>query len=325
MQKICKTCGCEVDIMNLAMCVKCGAILCEECATSNKFKCKDCGGENKPKFELEFVRRSHIENYKDCPYSFYLEVIKGMEVPPNIYAYIGIELHDLYDRHQKGEINDEEVRQGTVDAILSCYGVYDEELIKKLEVKAHKATESFLSIYSSLPGNLVTTEQTLFINVKEGLPKVRITMDMIREDEEGNLHIYDYKTGKVMTGQHLATNLQIPLYIKAVQDNYNKPVKSFTLLYLSEGKERVYHHVGGDRYECTVKKRVYKISLDATMKEIQSIFGKITQGKFNIPDRPNYFYCKQCHFGNVGICERADRQKWINANGKEEEFNWGKK
>ncbi|HSQ90173.1 RecB family exonuclease [Romboutsia sp.] len=321
--KVCKTCGCEVDIINIAMCVKCGDTLCEACALANKFKCKECNGE-KPKFELDFIRRSHIDTYKACPYAFYLEVIKGMEVPMNIYAHVGIELHELYDKHQKGEIDKQEVSSGTTETILSCRGKWDDELVNKLDIKAQKATEHYLSICDDLPGKLVITEETLFINIKEGLPKVRITMDMIREDEEGNLHILDWKTGKVMTGQNLATNLQVPLYIKAVQDNYGKPVKSFTLIYLSEGKERKYVHVGEDRYECTVKKRVYKISIGDTIKEIQSLFGKIIGGLFNIPDRPNYFHCKQCHFGDNGTCARSDKQRWVNANQNNNiESGWG--
>lgn len=323
MKKYCKDCGEELNVMNIAMCIKCSVPLCETCATSNKFMCKECNPSQKTIVDLEFIRRSHIEDYKDCPYYFYLQVIKGIEVPANIYAHIGIELHDLYDKHQKGEISLSEVRSKTTEAILSCRGKWDDELVDKLAIKAEKCTVAYEGLHNKLPGKLVTTEQTLFINIKEGLPKVRITMDMIREDEEGNLHIYDYKTGKVMVGQHLATNLQVPLYIKAVQDNYGKPVKSFTLLYLSEGKERVYKHVEGDKYECTVKKRVYKVSIDQTIKEVQSIFGKIKGGKFSIPDRPNFFKCNNCYFREIGKCAGSDNQKWINANGKEEEFVWG--
>ena len=319
----CIDCGEEITIMNKAMCVKCEKIICETCALGGKFKCKECNGENTSKFNLDFIRRSHIETYKSCPYAFYLEVIKGMEVPMNIYAQVGIDLHDAYDLHQKGEIDEQGVRLKTIESIVNCRGKWDDELVNKLEEKANKATEGYLGIHDSLPGKLVITEETLFITVKEGLPKIRITMDMIREDEEGNLHILDWKTGKVMSGQHLATNLQVPLYIKAVQDNYKRPVKSFTLIYLSEGKQRKYEHVGGDRYECLVRKRVYKISVDEAIKEVQSLFGKIKGGLFSIPDRPNYFFCKQCHFGKEGICAKADTQRWVNANQKGIEEGWG--
>ena len=64
MSKVCDTCKCEVDVMNIAMCVKCGVVLCESCALANKFKCDKCNGNDKPKFDIEFIRRSHIENYK---------------------------------------------------------------------------------------------------------------------------------------------------------------------------------------------------------------------------------------------------------------------
>lgn len=317
----CKDCGVELHTLNKAMCVKCGAPICEDCMNLNKFKCKDCNPQ-KPKFDLDYIRRSHIEDYKDCPYYFYLEVIKGIEVPPTIYAKIGIELHELYDKHQKGEIDDTQVYSGTLEAIESCRNVFNDELVDKMEKRAKLATEGYFKVIKNFEGKLLTTEQTLFLNVKDGLPKIRITFDMLREDEEGNLHILDYKTGQVMVGKHLATNLQVPLYIKAVQDNYQKPVKSFTLLYLYEDKIRKYEYIGGDRYECEVRKRKYGISLNDSMKEVQTLFSRIKGGKFSIPEKPNYFRCNNCYFRTIGKCSGSDTQKWINANGKEEDFIW---
>ncbi|MEG1733313.1 MAG: hypothetical protein RR252_09205, partial [Longicatena sp.] len=81
-KKICKDCGEELTMFNMAMCVKCSDPLCEICAISNKFKCKECNPNQKSIVDLDYIRRSHIEDYKDCPYYFYLQTVKGEEVPP---------------------------------------------------------------------------------------------------------------------------------------------------------------------------------------------------------------------------------------------------
>lgn len=326
MAKKCKDCGCEVDIMNIASCVKCNEIICEDCAVANKFKCKECNPNQKQEFNLEYIRRSHIEDYKDCPYHFYLEVIKGIEVPANIYAQVGIDLHDMYESYQRNELGEEELRSKTVIAVESLRGQFDDELVEKMVEKAKKATEGFLGLIPSLTNKIVALEETIFFEVKDGLPKVRITMDRIDEDENGDLHLHDWKTGKVMVGKHLMQNLQVPLYIHACQEHYKKPVKSFTLYYVSERekggaiKSRRYNHVYGDEYVCTVRKKSYTIKLSDTIKEVQAIFARIKAGRFSIPDRPNYFKCNNCHFKEIGQCANSDIQPWINAN---QNKGWG--
>ena len=54
-------------------------------------------------FEMEFevpdvVRRSYIKQYDDCPYQFYMEHSKGIKQEANIYAQMGIDLHELFEK-----------------------------------------------------------------------------------------------------------------------------------------------------------------------------------------------------------------------------------
>ena len=75
-EKVCKQCGTKLDWSNSTLCCKCGVPLCEDCALKNNYKCEKCS--DKAKIVLpDVIRRSHIEDYKSCPYYFKLEVIDG--------------------------------------------------------------------------------------------------------------------------------------------------------------------------------------------------------------------------------------------------------
>ena len=132
------------------------------------------------------------------------------------------------------------------------------------------------------------------------------------------LEVVDWKTGGVMVGKALSSDLQPPLYIKAVQENYDIKVRNFTLHYLSESKARVYERVNDDNYICTVGKREYKINITDTVKKVQHIFSQIKKGNFNIPvnAKDMYFTCKICHVRKAGQCEGAEMQVWNQFQGR---------
>lgn len=299
----CYDCGVDLDIMNKALCVKCNKPLCEDCSLMNNFMCSECS-KPAPTYKPEYVRRSHIEDYQDCPYYYYLENVKGIEAEHSIEATVGIELHDLYYKWQQGLIKkNEELLEEAEKTVLTRKKELDETTYNKMLTRAIGATTGFLKVIQGLNNKIIALEKTIFFSVGEGLPKVRITMDRVDEDINGYLHLHDWKTGRVMTGKHLATNLQVPLYIKAVEEEYQKKVKSFTLYYLAEGKIRVYTHLVGDIYICIVRKREYKNSVSNAIKETQKVFRNILSGRFSIPDKPKFIKCKMCTYKKQGYCQ----------------------
>lgn len=270
----------------------------------------------------DVIRRSHIETYRDCPYKFYLEVIKDLPVPPTIYTQVGIDLHELFDK----ACNDKSYR--IVDMkkdFKNIWNNYDEKLFDtfygdkskeeqtlKMYNHAFNSINTFYNVLTQLPRKPHTTETQIIYSIGNDLPKISITSD--RTDIiDGMIEMCDWKTGQVIVGKRLSTDLQAPLYIKAVEDKYNMLVRKFTFYFLESGKVREFIRSDkNDEFICTVKKRKYIISPIEAVREVQRIFSQIKKGNFNIPRDTSkmYFTCKICPFKANNTCLGASMESW---------------
>ena len=258
------------------------------------------------------IRRTYIETYRSCPFKFLKEVIEGNKQPDTCYTRIGIDLHDLFEV----AINDRSYLIGKMRADFNdMWDTYKDDLFihatrEKMWLRAQTSIDTFYQLINTMPIPMVT-EQKIEFSIGENIPKVNITMDGIL-DVDGQLEMFDWKTGAVMVGQKLSTDLQAPLYIKAVQAHYKRSVRKFTFYYVNENKERVFHRITDDEYVCTVGKREYFISIEEAIKEVTRMFAQINKGNFNIPidTKKMYFTCKMCHIKELGMCRGADEQVW---------------
>lgn len=265
-------------------CIQCGKPLTDTASLANKFKCKDC--VNTDVVEIESIRRSHIENYKTCPHMFKLLVLDEIEIPNNPYAENGIILHDIFDKASNDKtITKEEMIKEYTDryATIDTFKPYmiEKSVPTSLYKKGLISIDNFIKYNNAAPEPF-ETEKTIYYTISDDLPKIQITFDRINKVND-KLHLIDYKTGKVHVGKKLANDLQIPTYILAVKEEYGELPETFTLLFFSEDKERVYNKVNDNEYVCTVGKRDYVINLQDKLREINSIFSKIKQGLFDIP------------------------------------------
>ena len=266
------------------------------------------------------IRRTYIELYRSCPRKFRLEVLEGHASPPTKYTQVGIDLHDLFEK----AVNDRtytkaQMWQDYHPMFKKCIDdeLFDDELdIKKFQDRAEQSINTFYEVLPSIPQPFVT-EQTISYSVGEDIPDVEFTMDLITEAPNGELDLHDWKTGKVMVGQKIATDMQAPLYIYGVEQHYGRKVRSFTFYYLNEKKTRTFTRVSEGVYECVVGKRSYYIKLRETMTEIAQIFSKMKQGHFSIPQdtKKMFFTCKMCHLQEQGLCFGADQQSWVDLRG----------
>lgn len=310
---------------NLVECKTCGGKLHKECAIQDEgFLCDTCYTEafNKPEV-LEFkvpevIRRSYIKQYDDCPYQFYMQHSKGIEQEVNIYSQMGIDLHELFERGSKESNYKPHQMMQDFKEVFNSYdvkmfdGLYGKTTSEDMLNKGIVSIETFYNVIKGLPGTLHSAEKTFEYSIGEDLPKVQCTIDRVQLID-GKLHVMDWKTGGVMVGKALSSDLQPPLYIKAVQEEYpDMTIESFTLYYLSENKVRTYHRINDDNYMCTVGKREYKINITDTVRKVQHMFSQIKNGNFNIPieTRGMYYTCKMCHIKKAGMCEGAEMQSW---------------
>ena len=323
----CKICKTELTWENKTLCIRCGVEICEDCSARNKFKCDKCADKLKIKIP-DVIRRSSIEDYKSCPYYFKLHVIDGNEPRQNVLARLGSDLHDLYEHIQRGDVEIEDIDTQT-DWILSHIEEdYPEEDIYRVKQRARISNQSFIKLLPTLTNKAIAFEERINFSIGEGIPQVTIAYDRLEEDENGDLHIVDWKTGKVMSGKKLTTDLQPALYLQAVKEKYGKMPKSFKLVYVSDVdkqgnyKERTFTSIDGNKFVCKVGNKEYIQDISEQIKVAQKLFAQIKQGKFSIPAKPDYFKCKMCDFKEKGLCSGNDTQNWININEERQKYGW---
>lgn len=276
----------------------------------------------------DVIRRTYIETYRKCPHKFFKEVIEGNVQPPTSYTQIGIDLHEIFESACKGNTNKEDA----IRIMGAKFDEYRDSLFDSgfasdnrddMRTRSDESIDTFFDvILPSLPATPFTTEETIEFSVGEELPNVQFTMDRI-DEIDGELEMHDWKTGRVMVGQKLSSDLQAPLYIYGTREHFQKPVRSFTFYYLQENKTRVFIRdaTNPDIYVCKVNKREYKVSLKSTIAEIQHVFSQIKNANFNIPQgKSMHFTCKICHLLKEGKCQGADLQSWNQA--KEGNYSW---
>ena len=334
MNNTCKNCSLTIVGM-WVNCSICQSRMHKKCAIkeNDKYYCDLCyinkKDDNKTHIEqsikdLTVIRRSHIETYKACPYQFYLEVIAEVDSITSSHAQIGIDLHELFYKASKNLIK-------TPEEMIEIYttiwdknedkmfnndiGLYKKMTLEKLKNRLWNQSihviNSFYNILNKLPNKPFALEETITFDVGDKLPKVQITMDRI--DEINNkLYITDWKTGNIITGMRLSNDLQAPLYILAIQKEFNKTVEQFVFEYLKENKQRVFERIDDENYACTVGKRIYKINLTDAIRDVQHIFSQIQNKQFNIPRdaKSMYFTCKTCPYKKQNICQGALLESW---------------
>lgn len=325
----CTVCGKKLTWENSTLCIKCKVPLCEDCSSKNNYKCNKCSDKIKIKIP-DVIRRSSIEDYKSCPFYFKLHVIDGNEPRQNVLARLGSDLHEMYEQVQRGDLEPNiEALKSSLDWYMAHIEEdYPDEDMDRLWNRAEICNKNFLSIYQTFENKAVTFEERIEFPVGKDLPKVTIAYDRLEEDENGDLHIIDWKTGEVMSGKKLTTDLQPALYLKAVEQKYGKMPKSFRLIYLSDTykdgshKERLFTSIDGNKFVCKVGKKEYIQDISEQLKVVQKLFSQIKARNFNIPEKPDYFKCKMCSFREDGLCSGNDTESWKLINKEREVYGW---
>ena len=322
----CKNCFSSIDDMRKeTRCTTCNTPLHRDCAIKDggTFYCDVCytvkeEGDSVKDVQIEIpkvIRRSYIETYKSCPFKVYNEVLKGIEAPPTIYTQMGIDLHSLFDKANHDKSYTSDMMKKDFEQI---WNGYDEKLFdvawdvnhSKMHQRATDSIDTFFDVIKDMPDPF-KTEETIEFSIGDDLPKISTTSDRVNI-VDGELEMVDWKTGAVMIGQKLSSDLQAPLYIYGVRQTYNMPVRKFTFYYLEENKQRVFEKITNEEYICTVNKRQYHINITDAIREVQSLFSRIKKGDFNIPrnTKSMYFSCKMCHLQKMEVCKGADVESW---------------
>lgn len=339
----CKNCSRLIIAEESTTCKKCGKPLHKDCAvkTRNGHFCDVCFETKEETIEHpklpQSIRRSYLDEYESCPYSAYLDIVKGIELPGSSFAEVGITLHETFDMFYQ-ELH-EPTEKMLIDDFKRNFEMIKNEsfefglmLFKEKTLEQHKedmynvgltSISNFLKLNDEhkMVANrrLIETEKKIVFSIGEEYPEVQITLDRL-DEVDGELELIDYKTGNVMVGRDLQDNLQVPLYIYAVEQHYKRPVKRFVLHYLNDDKVRIYNRVDDDTFRCDVRGRWYIIKLSTTIQRVKVIFDNMKKGKWSVPTdfKSMYFKCKTCSKKHYGYCDGAESQVWKTV----DEFKW---
>ncbi|MCI2178583.1 MAG: ATP-dependent helicase [Ancrocorticia sp.] len=181
------------------------------------------------------VSPSAVENYLDCPLRGFLTSIGGERRDGANNAAIGTFLHSLA----------EELPNGPSDTIVSAFeqgwaarfGDPTATLADHHEYVRRHAQAENLGLYVTKLPRPVAVEQRVYVPFDEHTA-VTAKIDRISADEHGNLHVFDFKTGKAIPKKNVPDHPQLQLYQWALTKRHEMgegaPCSSAELIFLDK-------------------------------------------------------------------------------------------
>ena len=315
----CAQCGVPLCDTCANHCMVCGKILCDSCYAENHFRCEECYS---PENMFSTIRRSHLEQYAGCPYSLYLQLVLGITPPMGSHAQLGVIVHKIIDKisHYAITLNDAiaEMENKVLEWNMSTDDEYS-IITMEQEETGRICLQNFWLIKDELYSDKFESEYNIKYSIDDNLPQISCTLDRIRWDSTGNLHIHDWKTGKPMAGKKLVEDLQPPLYLYAVYKEFGVLPKSFTLHYLHYNKHITYRQTGEMIYTVKTSRNEYTLDINEALGRTKKILKGIKDNKFEMPTEKSRWRCdSMCWFGLSGKCEGIQAEQWKKINKERE-------
>ena len=309
----CSQCGVPLCTTCANHCLTCGKDLCDTCYLDNNFRCEECFS---PENMFAVIRRSHLEQYAGCPYSLYLQLVKGITPPMGKHAQLGVIVHELIEQISDGMLSLQEAETLLDERIIDWNMNTDDDyciIPMELEETGHNCLKAFDLIKDTLDAEEKKSEHNIRFSIDEDLPEISCTLDRINWDKNGDLHVHDWKTGKPMSGKKLIEDLQPPLYLYAVYKEFGKLPTTFTLHYLNAGKHITYKQVDSMRYQVQTTRNTYILDIEEALTRTKEILKNIKHNKFNMPSGTHNWRCENmCWFGMSGVCAGSQKEEWRN-------------
>ncbi|MEA3357361.1 MAG: UvrD-helicase domain-containing protein [Patescibacteria group bacterium] len=239
---------------------------------------------------------SHISSYNSCPKQFYFKYFLGIPGAESQARSFGITVHvtlktfyEAYIRYKNGfsEITEIPDCKNLLDIYEKKWIDYGYES-KEQEQQRFKAGKLALKKYFDKFFTGKEDPWLLEYHFRADLGGFMIKGVADRVDKVGDsLEIIDYKTGKVpRDSKKMENNLQLPIYVLALEKRLGKKVRSTSLLYV--GAQEKYDITVGDAQK------------ERAVSEIKNTLVNIKKMDFHPITGP---LCKFCDYRN--ICDDA--------------------
>ena len=165
---------------------------------------------------------SKLTSFYDCPYAFYRYYQLNEIGESNLFASYGILVHSILERYAKGELQINEL----VDEFTSGFEL---EINEPIVMFGKDLTQSYLDkgilFFTNFKGfwGLKPLESEYRFEVALGKNTFVGVIDLIAEDEDGNIIIVDHKSSSKFSKKDLKSkSKQLYLYAKAIYEKYGK-------------------------------------------------------------------------------------------------------
>lgn len=304
----------------------CGAELCFTHYSLKGGVCKSCKEE---KIVIPSpIRRSYLDSFYKCPYQAYMFIMKQFKQEGNMWSNVGNILHEIFEVNSLSfqTKTEEELQLLCNEKIMEYINnnkkhvdhaqqLTKDDVVEKMIERGKICTTNYFKYEQTAPKPLHTEYYIEFpILFEDGVakkPNISMTIDRINVCEDGEYEIVDYKTGHTTSGPALQSGFQVPCYILGFKQEFGVLPKRFKLLYLEDDNERIFERINDDIYRLTVKKNTYDISLKESVRRIVDILQEMSDGKWNVPNKLNSFYCNSfCPIYDAQLCPGKDLNKW---------------
>lgn len=207
------------------------------------FKTINLAGQNKKVLATSY---SQIESYLGCPYKWKLDYLLGHRVAGKAEALdLGTSIHKTLEEYFIGVMNGKEISIAEAQEMLD-YNMEVQDIPFASQENKELAEEQHSNMITGLAGGdsnlakfmkdkqVVACEKDFHLKID--LPfKVKFhdelyesiyiigSIDFIVKDDDGNLYVLDFKSGKKMfEAKKLKTNLQLPIYSIVVRQIYGR-------------------------------------------------------------------------------------------------------
>lgn len=176
--------------------------------------------QNKPLYSI-----SKLQTYEQCPWSYYQSYILKNKGIDNIYNLIGQEVHEIIELLQRKKISNDEAIKMYNNKILEMEIRDIKFPSEKIAINYNECLIDYFNRYVPIKAKKIKMEKEFYAKILKWI--FRGFIDIIVEDNNGNIKIMDYKTSSMYAKKDIDKyGLQLILYAIALEKNNKIPINS---------------------------------------------------------------------------------------------------
>lgn len=175
---------------------------------------------------LQYIRVTSLKDFDECPDRWRAKYMEGVKEADSKAANVGTAVHSIAEMHIKAKHDDT--------------FVLDEDEFRRnyMIVPANEADRmmEYMGTLSDEPMHAIGVELKFEIEVVPGMPIIRGHIDLLLQDDEGNVTIVDHKTNRSANDETWwASQLQPQLYSLAVETLFKPRSINYRIGYVNLG------------------------------------------------------------------------------------------